>query len=165
VGVFDHAGGVLAPVVAKWDGTTWCSLGVDFNFNTWQCRSIGTLRDTLYVSTGLIFDNDTTNGYFVKWIAGSYVDTCGVTGVNDPLPVTRSINVYPNPASGSITFDTYGQKDGVIRLYDALGREVWNQLIIGSQTVLEVHDYPPGIYFYRFEQNGVIVGSGKLILQ
>ncbi len=161
VGVFDHAGGALCPVVAKWDGNTWCSLGVDLN--TYQCRSIGTFRDTIYVSTGIIFDNDSSDN-FVKWIGGNYLDTCGVTGLNDqPLPF-NTFNVYPNPASGEVTFETTGINDGVIRLYDGLGREVWNQFIIGSQTVLDAHGYPPGIYFYRLEQNGTVVESGKLIL-
>jgi hypothetical protein len=163
VGYFDHAGGFLCPIVAKWDGNEWCSLGVDLN--TYQCRTIGTFRDTIYVSTGMIFDDDTVQGYFVKWLGGAYVDTCGVTGLNEQLSPFKTFSVYPNPASCNVTFETTEINNGVIRLYDGLGREVWNQLIIGSQTVLDATHYPPGLYFYRFEQNGKMIGSGKLTLE
>ncbi len=77
-----------------------------------------------------------------------------------------SVNVFPNPSKDFITFQfsDYSTPHTVI-ITDQLGRKIWNRLIIGSQTVVDVHDFPAGMYFYRLEQNGIVVETGKLILE
>ena len=70
---------------------------------------------------------------------------------------------YPNPAKGltRISYQLPKSMGVNIKLYDALGREVRTLVDIGkpagAHTIyLDAGDLPSGIYFYRFEADGVI---------
>jgi hypothetical protein len=80
MGVLQEAGGVPADRIAVWDGTNWCGLGSSFD-NVIMTGSV--YKDTLYVGGGFqTIDGDSIN-CIAKWTGGSYVDTCGVVGVDE----------------------------------------------------------------------------------
>ena len=165
LGVFDHAGGVPAAYVTKWDGTQWCGLGIDLN--TYQCRAIGTFRDTIYVSTGIIFNNDSSDN-LVRWIGGNYTDTCGflTTGIATQSQQNFIVEVLPNPATSNAIFQINGEHrmlDFII--YDQLGHEIWRKQSEEDRIELNTGEFASGLYFYRVEENGELKSSGKLIIE
>ncbi len=85
-----------------------------------------------------------------------------------PPPPVQEIMVYPNPASGQVTvalpLPLY--KGAVWSLCDQLGREVARALLpVGQQEAqLGVEGLAVGLYFWRVEGDGNVLGSGKLII-
>ena len=157
MGWFDHAGGACAPYVAKWDGVEWCGFNIGFSYTIF---SIADYNDTLYVGTGPIFNNDTSYG-FVKWIGGSYTDTCGVisTGLSEQNDDDFSVDVFPNPASISATFRLNGI-DGkkTLTVYDQLGNEIWRKETDENEIGFSREAFSSGMYSLQ-----IITDTGKKI--
>lgn len=79
---------------------------------------------------------------------------------NDDLPVVgEGVDVYPNPVTNILNFSI---QDGTLieslRLYDVLGRELFNQK--GNLNQLDMSSYAEGIYFLEI---GAIDGKNYLI--
>jgi hypothetical protein len=163
VGTFDHAGGVPAVMVAKWDGTQWCGLGV--NYNSWDATNCVSYNDSLYLSTGIVFDNATTE-CFVEWVGGNYTDTCGFlsTGINEQAQ-NFSITVFPNPVTTKAIFrmeNLDGNKTLII--YDQLGKEIWRKETTENEIEFSTDGFAKGLYFYRIENENTIA-QGKFIVE
>ncbi len=81
-----------------------------------------------------------------------------------------SSTIYPNPFSQSTTLEIKDYSlpflDVQLKIYDALGREMYNQNL-GSNISILNPILPKGIYFYKIfkGEKEVIGGSGKLIIQ
>jgi uncharacterized repeat protein (TIGR01451 family) len=82
------------------------------------------------------------------------------------------INVYPNPFSAQATLDIQGlEKTGPLSilsdftLFDALGRQLRNEKFNGHQFVFERQNLGTGIYFFKIENGGQLIGTGKLVVQ
>ncbi len=87
-----------------------------------------------------------------------------ITGVAEMmLPEKARITVSPNPFEGEITInsDIWQKQPTFLSLYDIKGSEVLKKRITGATIIIP--DIPLGLYFYAIRQNGVIVGSGKLV--
>jgi len=52
-----------------------------------------------------------------------------------------------------------------LRIYDVLGTEVMNTIIIKQLTAIETNNLPSGIYSYNVFKNDKNIQSGKLISQ
>ncbi len=97
-------------------------------------------------------------------------DIVCVTGVNDITKTNVSVNLFPNPASNSVSlkFNTTKVAKVNIKIYNGIGQEVSyfdNQTIVNG-TILKINlaNYKAGIYFV----NTVIDGktfSQKLIIE
>jgi hypothetical protein len=164
LGVFDYAGGVPASKFASWDGTNWCGVGSTFDN---ALNSACVYNDSLYIAGGFwTIDGDSVSR-IAQWVGGNFSDTCGnTTSITEAIPVMPSVTVFPNPATDRATFQfTAINGHAVLRLYDGLGREVWNEITNGTQAVFSTAGHPAGLYFYRLEQDGEILTSGKLIVQ
>jgi len=72
--------------------------------------------------------------------------------------------VYPNPANDFVTFETTGNKPTLIIVYNHTGQLVEMLELNASRTNWHVGNLPPGLYFYRAEQDGKTV-MGKLVLR
>ena len=81
--------------------------------------------------------------------------------------------VYPNPASGTATFEYSLEASGEVQLavYDLSGRRI-AELVDGSQSkghhkvYWNANGWPAGIYFYRLSSvNGQLSTSGKLVVE
>jgi hypothetical protein len=81
--------------------------------------------------------------------------------------------VYPNPASGTATFEYSLEASGEVELavYDLSGRRI-AELVDGSQSKghHKVHwntnGWPAGIYFYRLSSvDGQLSTSGKVVVE
>ena len=68
-------------------------------------------------------------------------------------PNTLQLQVYPNPATSVITIDQ--QLSGsMLRIYNAIGKEMYAEQVIGSSSTIELSDYSNGIYFIISENKG-----------
>jgi len=73
--------------------------------------------------------------------------------------LTRVVKVFPNPASDAVNI--IGQNGNyTFSLYDVTGAIVTTS----NQTQVEISKLPNGIYFYRVEENGSPINSGRLLV-
>lgn len=79
---------------------------------------------------------------------------------------SSNIQVYPNPASLSLNISYENTTSATLKLYSSSGVLVKLQDLNSSnnQTQISILDYHAGLYFWKIEQNGKILKSGKVIL-
>jgi len=92
----------------------------------------------------------------------TFVYTC--VGVEENTANGFGLRVYPNPANDFVTFETTGNKPTLIIVYNHTGQLVEMLELNASRTNWHVGNLPPGLYFYRAEQDGKTV-MGKLVLR
>ena len=104
---------------------------------------------------GIIFKLDTNNN-----ISTSISEISSTKGL---------INVYPNPNNGIFTLSQSNLNTACsIEIYNILGEKVYTEHLAQSQSsnTINLTGQPSGVYFYRvLEQDGGLVGSGKLVIQ
>jgi Pregnancy-associated plasma protein-A/Secretion system C-terminal sorting domain len=90
---------------------------------------------------------------------------CLATAVNDALG-TIQLEMNPNPAAQEvrITWSQNNHKPAQVQLINALGAVVWKQDVSGGRQLLDVSQFPAGMYMLRVEQNGVSA-TKKLMVQ
>jgi hypothetical protein len=86
------------------------------------------------------------------------------TGVFDGLQPASTINVYPNPSAGSMTFSFENQANEkfYLYIYDGLGRKTGTIETSENRIILEKGNKTAGIYYYELVRDGAIVQSGKM---
>ncbi|MEO1515893.1 MAG: T9SS type A sorting domain-containing protein [Bacteroidota bacterium] len=77
------------------------------------------------------------------------------------------LNVYPNPTTASATFELSDADLGglTFRLYDGMGRLLRVEEHPGHQFTFFRQQLGAGMYWYTLEQEGQLLGSGKLMIQ
>jgi len=73
----------------------------------------------------------------------------------DSKDVYSELILYPNPASDQINlnYPTITQESS-IEIFDALGRKIYVQALVGNKTTLALKKLPDGVYFLRAQYNG-----------
>jgi len=105
------------------------------------------------------FSTKVTNGYIE-----AYIDGCGgmKSGVVEEMEVTEllpqdemKVSLSPNPANSyaTVSFDD-GDSEKHIRLYDASGRLLQEQVTQENEFRLDVSNERNGLYFIHVEENG-----------
>jgi Secretion system C-terminal sorting domain len=82
-------------------------------------------------------------------------------------PITSGwVNVFPNPAHNNvnITYMCSGTKDGVIELYDIMGKLVSSSVLLYSShdATINVSNMASGMYIYKAKLDGCGVVTGKI---
>lgn len=79
---------------------------------------------------------------------------------------TTGFSVYPNPAAGNISIRVEEtQQNAQIQLFNAQGMKVDDIPFSGNTVDITRRDLPAGVYVIRYISNGILIQSGKLILQ
>ncbi|MBS1618016.1 MAG: T9SS type A sorting domain-containing protein [Bacteroidetes bacterium] len=74
------------------------------------------------------------------------------------------LQVMPNPAINSITISTTGDaRDGMISLYDVTGKALWQTIVIGKYTTLDLQGFAAGIYMIRMHYPDGRTASCRLV--
>jgi hypothetical protein len=74
----------------------------------------------------------------------------------DHVVAGEALNMYPNPATQNIVFET--QKTITIRICDELGKTIFHQTLEKGIHSFDIKGYPAGVYFVRAsDENGVSV--------
>lgn len=75
------------------------------------------------------------------------------------------ISIFPNPSKGKFTFKTLGEKNGKIVIYNLNGQKVLEQMISGSENIINTNELANGVYQVVFnEENSFETASQKLII-
>lgn len=63
------------------------------------------------------------------------------------------VKLYPNPTSDKITIQSATFKNSVLQIFDNLGRQILQQNINKSETVLDISNFKTGQYFLQIERD------------
>jgi hypothetical protein len=134
-------------------------------------------RGTIICNNGAVLINTgaiiygralTTNGSFGT-TAITVLDASDLsTGIFSPQVVNtaKKLTIAPNPFSSYTTVelkDQSGIKNYKLTMYNAMGKEVMNTVIINQTTTLNTSNLHTGLYFYKVMKNDKLIQSGKLI--
>ncbi|MNL63431.1 hypothetical protein D3C87_1875690 [compost metagenome] len=77
-----------------------------------------------------------------------------ILGVEETDIDAGQMSVGPNPASGMVTirFKTSVRRN--LFLYNMSGAQIWTKTSSGSEEVIDMSQYPSGIYLFKAEHNG-----------
>ena len=123
--------------------------------------------DTLFVHGGGVSPSHSE----VYWsLAYYYID--GVSVIPDSIYLsTRDIeqearfNLYPNPATETLTIETESKQQQELQLFDATGRLVFEKRLISNREEIGVGHLPRGVYVAVLIKEGVITARRKVLLQ
>jgi hypothetical protein len=122
------------------------------NFQAFNNPSI--IHDTLLVHANAPIQISPTNIVTV-------LCTSGMTELTEENQIT----VYPNPASGILTFDNLQFEIYHLRIMDVMGREVYSQQISNQQSaIINVSNLTNGIYYWEMISDNTIEGKGKIAI-
>lgn len=75
---------------------------------------------------------------------------CNTNGIDE---LTHSFDVYPNPSEGLFTVESDGLlMESNYRIMDQLGRALLEGKIQSQKTVIDIREFPDGVYFIQFER-------------
>lgn len=87
---------------------------------------------------------------------------------NQFYPQTK-LNIYPNPFLSEVNIEIIGQsqwKEFKFRVMDLQGRVIDQQMFTQNQFVYRRHPgLNAGVYIFQLEANGLLIGSGKLLVK
>ena len=79
---------------------------------------------------------------------------------------TTGINVYPNPCSTQITFQSANQNEQYVTIYDITGRQIEKADMKNGILNVNTAVYAKGMYLYKMtDTNGKSLGEGKFSVQ
>jgi hypothetical protein len=113
------------------------------------------------VPTSLIRSNS-TNVNFTK------VDACTIAGIASQSDDALQVSMYPNPAKENVTVHLSNAEylKGInIILINSLGQTIKQYLLNTVNTVVDLNDVNPGLYFYILQNQEKIVKTGKIIIE
>ena len=87
----------------------------------------------------------------------SYLSDPEIVSGNEEVGRATKIQVFPNPTSGSITFQSESPvpQNSVVEIYDGLGRKVWSQTLLTTSRQDITLPLPPSSYYlFVKDQNG-----------
>jgi hypothetical protein len=100
--------------------------------------------------------------------ASAIPGNCASVGIQQPASENKSIRIFPNPFSGSVTLvvnNIAELKQVDLKIHTVLGQEVLNTRLINQTTVLETSAMPSGIYFYSIIADNQVIQTGRLVSQ
>ena len=162
-GLFDHAGGVSASGIAKWDGHQWCvPPGAFFNYPDWPptLNDMAVWRDSLYVCGIFTVVGGVPINKVAQWAGGDEVENCGVVGISEkPIPLRLRIT-----STGAGQWNVHFPFNGnwTLTAYDATGRQVGTWSTTRSGQPINLARQASGIYLLRATEAGGTVLSGKV---
>jgi len=87
-----------------------------------------------------------------------------ISSTNEVFYNNRKISIQPNPFHENAELFISGApiKEGTLRLYNVLGREVQQQYFVGNQIHLQRSNLHRGIYLYAISVDNQLIATGKI---
>ncbi len=107
--------------------------------------------------------------YFTPFYTAACADV--PTSVKESPATSESINLYPNPNSGSFTLSLSHVNDKcTLEIYNVMGQKVnfscQPRTPKGALIAINMENQPNGIYLYRvLKEDGGLVGEGKVVIE
>jgi hypothetical protein len=95
---------------------------------------------------------EVSNGCPGKVIGSNTVKLELITA-NEEFP-DLEVKLFPNPTSDKITIQSDNFKNTSLQIFDNLGRQVLQQNVIKSETVLDISNFKTGQYLLQIEREG-----------
>jgi uncharacterized delta-60 repeat protein len=91
--------------------------------------------------------------------------TLPTVGINDPEELQAAIHIYPMPNNGAFTFAAPNNEAGTIRIFNAKGQIVLEQMVSGQQNAIDARSLSNGLYHLQFtSKNKKLTLTEKLII-
>ena len=124
--------------------------------------------ETQSFGNGKINGDHKTDGLLLK-VNGRTMQAPDSTMSNVSLPVMNdqpSVEIFPNPVTNTTTVRVNSERmmNCELVLFDMLRQVVFRKSLLLPEEVLNLN-LPGGIYFYRVNNEGQFISSGKIIVQ
>lgn len=118
--------------------------------------------DDGFVAVGRTDSNDGdvygNHGSWDYWVVKLGPETTGIAALDQEV----SVEVYPNPAKGSVTISNV-PRGATVAISDLAGKTAYRSVIRDEQATINTADLVAGVYMVRIEKNGA-VASRKLLI-
>ncbi|MBS1917478.1 MAG: T9SS type A sorting domain-containing protein [Bacteroidetes bacterium] len=98
-------------------------------------------------------------------LAAVNVKAQNASSIPSQEPEVKRVKFYPNPATSFITFEFQKQQSSEsfsFVVFNFLGKEVHKEDNITPKTIINLTDFPRGIYIFQLkDQNGRVIESGR----
>jgi hypothetical protein len=74
------------------------------------------------------------------------------TGVRSYDALVSTLNIYPNPVRGTLSFDNMGDCSGSVTIFDITGHIVLQRQVSGSRVHIDVSSQSSGLYLLRLRK-------------
>ena len=91
------------------------------------------------------------------------VEVEGITS-NSNLSSTWSVHLFPNPSAGDLTIQLEGIENVHMRIYDALGRMVRQEMLEAGRTTLNLTDQSEGVYWMQLSTGRGVLANRQVII-
>lgn len=107
--------------------------------------------------------------YVVDAASGTYLDSIDLNinfalAVN-PIKQNPTISLSPNPATDNVTVQLGNAETGSVRIVDALGNVVYNEIISNGTKSIDVSNFKNGVYFVIIDPSDAKPVNRKLIIR
>lgn len=119
----------------------------------WQAPAAGSGAITFYAAINAANGNSNTTGDVI-YLSQDAVEEKIIQGAGE-FANSKTLKVFPIPASDYLTIESSNQKINTIQLYHSSGRMVYAQNIQNeSSTTIDLEGFSSGIYFLQIDSNG-----------
>ncbi|HSZ72686.1 MAG TPA: glycosyl hydrolase family 18 protein [Cytophagaceae bacterium] len=102
-------------------------------------------------------DND--NGYgFATTYASLF--NCTATATENAQQVNNALNVYPNPAKGTVTIEKSTEATQHVQIVNTFGEVIKEQEMTDTQMTIDISNYPAGLYMIKIGE-----ATQKLVIE
>lgn len=132
--------------------------------------SHGFVQFTAVVRPGLKAGESIRNKAYIYFdfnpaiITNTAVTDAKTVSVRHPAAVLRALSCFPNPAHTRVTLRCDAVEAGLLQVFDAAGRSCCSAPVAGSEYLLSVDKWAPGIY-QVYWQAGETLYAGQLIVE
>jgi len=138
-----------------------CFLTKKMGFNLFMFDSLECILDQ-DVDYGIRCYYDSSGYSYNSGIVLQCDSTVGIENISVP---NNSINIFPNPNSGTFTLHQSGITNFKLEIIDVYGRTVYSQQFNGAkENETLTLSLSSGIYFFEMLNEGSIIDNGKLVI-
>lgn len=135
-----------------------------------ETNSFGDIYLTGFIgSQNVIFaPADTLSNEFDTKIGDVFVAKTGEgkTGLPGIISENNFLNIFPNPSSGIIYFEsTKLNVNTKLEIFDAQGRLVHGTIVTEPRTIVDLSLFEPGLFCWRIMCNNELLATGKLVTE
>ena len=86
----------------------------------------------------------------------NFTQFCNLLSVQD-ISEQKSIEIYPNPVIDKLNLDIpIEHSDGILTIYNLVGQQIYQSLIINTTNQIDISDYPNGPYFIVYNKGSIM---------
>tara|TARA_B110001452_G_C15195708_1_gene415043 strand:- start:204 stop:1367 length:1164 start_codon:yes stop_codon:yes gene_type:complete len=86
----------------------------------------------------------------------NFTQFCNVLAVQD-ISEQKSIEIYPNPVIDKLNLHIpIEHSDGILTIYNLVGQQIYQSLIINTTNQIDISDYPNGPYFIVYNKGSIM---------